>query len=89
MYALHATLRVPWAQDWCLDCGNCALSYGQKTGDAIDINSEMNFRINLGLVAVGTDGAAVVTGSMFDFSALMTEGTGHAIDSSEGIIVNS
>ena len=102
-YALHETLRVPWGQDWRVDCGNCVLAYQGDTGDAVVIDSQMNCRIKLGLVGAHTDGAAVrikpttagpdgfsvVTASVFDFSALVTEGTGLVIDSSAGIIVNS
>ena len=103
VYRLQETLRVPWAQDWRLDCGNCLLSYEGSSGDAIVIDSQMNCRIKLGLVGAGAgatavrikpttpgpDGFSVVTASVFDFSALVAEGTGLVIDSSEGIIVNS
>lgn len=98
-YYLDETLRVPWSQDFRLECGNCVLHYRKKTGDAVVIDSQMNCRYKLGLiVSSSTDGAAVricphtpgpddfitVTASVFDFSAICSDNESLVLDSSFG-----
>jgi len=103
VYTLEETLHVPWSQDFRLDGGNYVLSYTKKSGHAITIDSQMNCRYKFGLivsqaedaavlikpVTPGPDDFVVVTASIFDFSAVVSLGTGIQIDSSEGLVINS
>lgn len=103
VYTLDETLRIPWSQDFRMDGGNYLLGYRKTTGDAIHIDSQMNCRYKLGLLTCASEGATVrikpetpgpddfvaITASIFDFSAVCSQGTGIVIDSSEGLIINS
>ncbi len=106
IYTLDETLRVPWSQDFCLDGGNYLLIYRRESGSALHLDSQMNCRYKFGLIVSnspdpavllkprtpGPDDFAVITASLFDFSAVCSqhpEGTSIQLDSSCGMIVNS
>jgi hypothetical protein len=103
VYTVEETIRVPWSQDFRLDGGNYLLSYTPKHGHAVTIDSQMNCRYKFGLIishaeeaavlikpeTAGPDDFIVVTASIFDFSAIVSDGTGLQLDSSEGPIINS
>lgn len=106
IYLLDETLRVPWSQDFRLDGGNCLLLYRRESGSAIHLDSQMNCRYKFGLVVSnskdpvvllkpqtpGPDDFAVITASLFDFSAICSghpQGVSLQLDSGQGMIVNS
>ena len=104
VYTLDETLQIPWSQDFVMGGGNYLLGYRGKTGNAIEIDSQMNCRIKLGLCASqsedgctvlvkpktpGPDDFSCITASVIESSAICSMGTGLVIDSSEGIIVNT
>jgi hypothetical protein len=84
VYTLDQTLRIPWSQDFRLDGGNYVLAYPKGDGAAVHIDSQMNCRYKLGLIASnskdpavwirpetpGPDDFTVITASVFDFSAV-------------------
>ena len=104
VYTLEETLQIPWSQDFVMGGGNYLLGYNQKSGNAIEIDSQMNCRIKLGLcTSASEDGCTVlikpktpgpddfkcITASIIESSAICSMGVGLVIDSSEGIIINS
>ncbi|RPI85054.1 MAG: hypothetical protein EHM41_11820 [Chloroflexi bacterium] len=103
IYTLEETLYVPWSQDFKMDGGNYLLHYKGTSGDAVVIDSQMNCRYHFGLIVTEANGAGVrikpttagpddmvvVVGSVFDFSAVVSHGTGIMLDSSQGSIAQS
>ena len=88
VYFLSTTLQVPWMQDFRMDSGHAVLQYTPKTGDAIEIDSQMSCSYRFGLVASNSNGAVVrlapktagpdrfkvITSSDFHFNALVGGG---------------
>ena len=84
VYTLDESLRIPWSQDFRLDGGNYVLAYRKTEGPAVHIDSQMNCRYKLGLIASnskdptvwirpetpGPDDFTVITASVFDFSGV-------------------
>ena len=88
VYHLHATLKVPWMQNFRFDSGHAVLNYTQKTGDAVVIDSQMSCHYRFGLIVCISDGAVVrlrptsegpdrfrvITSTEFVFNALVGGG---------------
>ncbi len=106
VYTLDEPLYIPWSQDFTLNGGNYVLAYRGETGSAIHIDSQMNCRYKFGLISSsspdpvvsirpetpGPDDFTVITASLFDFSAIVSQHPGGAslvLDSSHGPIINS
>jgi hypothetical protein len=88
-YTLKKTLHIPWHHSFRCDGGEYHIVYGEKSGDAVVIDSQMNTYIKLGSVSteapdgaavhmkpetIGPDGLAVITASRFEFNYLIADG---------------